>query len=105
MEDAEEKYRELGKVEAHDDVVIGGDGDDARQLFWIGPIVVVVVVVVVVAAVVVERQFDISPFQMKDNVPPGKFGPLWPSRRSTRRELRAADAMVTVGVGVGCWLL
>ncbi len=77
------------KVEAHDDVVIGGDGDDARQIVWIGRVVVVVVV---------ERQFDTSPFQMKDNVPPGKFGPLWPSRRSTRRELRAADAMATVAV-------
>jgi hypothetical protein len=79
------------KVEAHDDVAIGGDGDDARQIVWIGRVVVVV-----------ERQFDISPFQMKDNAPPRKFGPLWPSRRSTRRELRAADAMVTVAVACCC---
>ena len=82
MGDAEEKYRELAKVEAHDVAIIGR--------------------VVIAVVVVVERQFDISPFQMKDNAPPRKFGPLWPSRRSTRRELRAADAMVTVAVACCC---
>jgi hypothetical protein len=66
------------KVEAHDDVAIGGDGDDARQIVWIGR--------------VVERQY----FRVKDKIPPGQlFGPLRPIRRSAKRELRAADAMVT----------